>query len=123
MDFRFGNNIKDVGIKNLISTNGASEYWIRGNKIHSLNSVNLNNHNVKLYINDKLIEEGNTKDVLDNPINSAIWLLNKLSALGEPMLKDQFITTGTCTKAIPLLPNNNIMADFGSLGKVEIEYI
>ena len=36
-DFRFGENIKEVGIKNLIVTNGASEYWIRGNTIFDQN--------------------------------------------------------------------------------------
>ena len=39
VDFRFGENIKEVGIKNLIVTNGASEYWIRGNTIFDQNII------------------------------------------------------------------------------------
>ena len=123
VDFRFGDNIKEVGINNLIITNGASEYFIRSKEIYSINSINLNNHDIKLYINDKLEEIGNTKNVLGNPLNSAIWLVNKLSELGEPMLKGQYITTGTCTKAIPLKPNTNVIADFGSIGKITIKYL
>lgn len=122
VDFRFGDNIKEIGINNLITTNGASEYWIRSNKTYPLNSIDLNDHDIKLYIDNKLIETGNTNAVLGNPINSGVWLINKLAELGEPMLKDQFISTGTCTKAVPFKPNSNIIADFGSLGKVEIEY-
>ena len=41
--------------------------------------------------------------VLGNPINSGLWLINRLAELGEPMLKNQFITTGTCTKAVPFI--------------------
>ena len=122
VDFRFGDNIKEVGINNLIITNGASEYWIRSEEICPLNTVDLNNHEIKLYIDNNLVEKGNTNAVLGNPINSGVWLINKLAKLGEPMLKGQFITTGTCTKAVPLTSNSNIIADFGLLGKVEINY-
>ena len=122
VDFRFGDNIKDVGINNLISTNGASEYWIKSDNIFSINAIDLNNHKIELYIDNKIVEEGNTNSVLGNPINSGIWLINKLSELGEPMLRDQYISTGTCTKAIPFLKNTNIIADFGTLGIVEINY-
>jgi len=122
VDFRFGENIKEVGIKNLISTNGASEYWIKGNEF-PLNSIDLNDHSVKLYINDNLLAEGNTNLVLNNPINSAIWLINKLANSGEPMLKNQFISTGTCTPAMKIVKNNFIKADFGTLGNIELNFI
>ena len=125
VDFRFGDNIKDVGINNLIVSNGASEFYIQGDKNYDLSEINLENQIVKLFINNKLIDEGNTNLVLGNPINSAIWLINKLSQLGEPMLEGQFITTGTCTKAIPLTSDYvcNVKADFGKLGCVEFKYI
>jgi len=123
VDFRFGSNIKDVGINNLIVSNGASEYYIKSNKYYKLDEINLENHTVKLFVNNKIVEEGNTNLVLGNPINSAIWLINKLSEFGEPMLKGQFITTGTCTKAIEAKKNSLVKADFGKLGCVEFEYI
>ena len=123
VDFRFGDNIKDVGIKNLIITNGASEFWVRGNEIFPINSIDLKNHEIKLYFDNELKEIGNVNSVLGNPIYSALWLVNKLSELGEPMLKGQFITTGTCTRAVPLYSNMNILVDFGNLGKLEINYI
>ena len=123
VDFRFGKNIKQVGIHNLIITNGASEFYIKSNNIFNLSEIDLNNQKVKLLINNKIIDEGNTNNVLGNPINSAIWLINKLINIGEPMLRGQCITTGTCTKAIEVVKNSIIKADFGRLGCVEFEYI
>ena len=123
VDFRFGENIKEVGINNLISTNGASEFWISGKKHFTLNMINLENQKIKLYFNNNLIEEGNTNNVLNNPINSALWIVNKLAYSGEPMLKGQYISTGTCTKAIPIISKGIIKADFGKLGTVELNYI
>ena len=122
VDFRLGKNIKDVGIRNLILLNGASEYWIRGNQIFNQNIINLNDQEINLFINEKLVSKGNTNLVLDNPINSAIWVINKLASNGEPMLKGQYISTGTCTEAIPINKNNIIKADFGKLGIIEINY-
>ena len=123
VDFRFGNNIKDVGIKNLIITNGASEYYIKSKNFLNLNDVNLSNQVVELYVNNNLVDTGNTNLVLQNPINSAIWLVNKLIDSNEPMLKGQYISTGTCTKAFNIKKNSFIKADFGKLGSVEFEYI
>jgi len=59
---------------------------------------------------------------MESPLNSALWLINKISIKGETLLKGQFITTGTCTKAHELIPNSKISADFGQYGKVEFFY-
>jgi len=123
VDFRFDEDIQKVDIKNLIMSNGASEFYIKGSKIYNLHDINLSDQNIKLFFNNKIVSEGNTNLVLKNPINSAIWLINKLISIGEPMLKGQFISTGTCTKAIKLIKNSTVKADFGKLGIVEFTYI
>ena len=122
VDFRFGNDIKKIGIKNLISTNGASEYWIKSNDLFPIDYIDLYNHNVDLIIDNKIIDSGNTANVLKNPLNSAIWLINKLSSVGEPLLKGQYISTGSCTKAFNLTNKCLIKADFGILGIIKINY-
>ena len=73
---------------------------------------------IKNYVNYQV-----SQVVLENPINSAIWIVNKLALMGEPMLKGQYISTGTCTPAIPISKDNFIKADFGKLGLIEINYI
>ncbi len=122
VDFRFNQPIDKIGPYNLIATNGASDYWLRHEKIYPLNKVDLNNHEVNVSINSNIIEKGNSKNVLKNPINAALWLINTLASKGEPMLKGQFISTGSCTKAILLKKNYKVKADFGSLGCIEFEY-
>ena len=123
VDFRFTHSIDKIGINNLISTNGASDYWIKGTNIFSLDSVDLDDHPVFLRINDDIVAKGNTKNVLKNPFNSALWLINLLAEKGEIMLKGQYISTGSCTKAVKIENQQNIKADFGSLGIIEFQYI
>ena len=123
VDFRFAKQLSEIGAVNVISTNGASEYWIRNDNSININDIDLNNFEVKLLINDKIVDTGNTKNVLDNPLNSVLWLINNLAKKGEPMLKGQFISSGSCTKAFRIFSKNNIKADFGGLDSIEFEYI
>ena len=123
VDFRFNKELKNIGIYNLISSNGASEHWIHGENIYPINKINLENHVVSIYVDSLLIDKGNTNKVLENPLNSAIWVINRLALKGEPLLKGQFISTGTCTKAIQIKPGNIIKADFGSIGCVKLNYV
>ena len=122
VDFRFNKSLKEIGALNLIATNGASEYWIRNSEIFDLNSINFDNHPVNISFDNNLVGEGNTNSVMGSPLNSALWIINKISKKGETLLKGQFITTGTCTKAHELIPNSKISADFGQCGKVEFFY-
>ena len=48
--------------------------------------------------------------------------LTLLSLKGEIILKNYLISTGTCTKAIPLDKNDNVKVDFGKLGKIEFKF-
>ena len=123
VDFRFRKPLSEIGALNVISTNGASEFWIRDENLIKIKDVDLNNFEVSLLINDTIVDTGNTKNVLDNPLNAVLWLINNLAEKGEPMLKGQFISSGSCTKAFRIYPKSKIKADFNQLGSIEFEYI
>ena len=111
-----------VGVKNLIADNAVHAHWIYGEEINNLNSINFNNHSVDLLINGKLIDKGNSNNVMGNPINSLTWLINNLALMDKVLPKNHYISTGTCTKAIPISKGDNIVADFGKLGTVGFVY-
>ena len=122
VDSRFQDWTK-VGINNIIADNAANAYWIHGNENNNLNLFNFNDHPVLVYINDKITHTGNSNKVLNNPINSLRWLINKLAAKGKNLNKNDYISTGTCTPAIPINKGDNICADFGKLGKIKLNFI
>jgi len=111
-----------IGVNNLIADNAVHAHWVFGNEISNLNLFNFNNHSVNLLINEKLIEKGNSNNVMGNPINSLTWLINKLALKSKNLSKNYYVSTGTCTRAIPISKGDNITADFGSLGKVSFIY-
>ena len=122
VDSRFQDWTK-VGINNIIADNAANAYWIHGNETNNLNLFNFNDHPVLVYINDKITYTGNSNKVLNNPINSLRWLINKLASKGKNLNKNDYISTGTCTPAIPIKKGDNICADFGKLGKIKLNFI
>mgnify|MGYP001186744599 CR=1 FL=1 len=122
VDSRF-DNWTNVGVNNLIADNGANAFWIQGDEKKNIDKYNLTDHSVSVYFNDKLIKEGNSAMVLENPLNSLTWLINTLVMQGKKIPKNSYISTGTCTPAIPFNRGINISADFYSLGKVSIEII
>ena len=87
-----------------------------------MNKINFDDHEVIISFNNQIVGEGNVNKVMKNPLNSALWLINKISLKGEVLLKGQFISTGTCTKAHELAPNTKVNASFGELGQIEFNY-
>ena len=110
-------NWKVAGINNLIADNGANAYWVYGKK-KKIYQFNLSDHQVSLYINETLVSKGNSSKVLDNPVNSLLWLVNTLALQGKSLPKNSYVSTGTCTPAIPINKGDEVRADFGNLGSV-----
>ena len=69
------------------------------------------------------MEEGNSKNVLKNPINSITWLVNSLAKQRKYLPQNSYISTGTCTPAIQVSRGDKVVADFGKLGKVKVNFI
>lgn len=122
VDSRF-NDWTKVGINNLIADNGVNSFWIHGKETDKINEYNFLNHNVKVYINNKIVKQGNSKNVLSNPINSITWLVNNLAKQKKYLIKNSYISTGTCTPAIPVNKGDKVIADFGKLGKIRVNFI
>ncbi len=122
VDFRFNQTLKEIGALKLIASNGASEFWIRNSEVFKMDKINFEDHPISITYNNNMIGEGNTKNVMGNPLNSGLWLINKIAKKGETLLKEQFISTGTCSKAHELNANTKVSADFGKLGKIEFMY-
>ena len=59
---------------------------------------------------------------MGNPINSLTWLINNLATAGKTLPKNYYISTGTCTKAIPISEGDKVTANFGKLGVVSFDF-
>ncbi|MEC7575002.1 MAG: hypothetical protein VX973_08955, partial [Pseudomonadota bacterium] len=59
---------------------------------------------------------------LGHPINVLQWLANKQSQTGRGLVKGEIVSTGTCTGVLSVAPGDHVIANFGQLGCVEINF-
>ena len=53
-------------------------------------------------------------------MNVMVWLVNQQSGFGRGLKAGDIVSTGTCTGLADVAPGDVVVADFGSLGCVEL---
>ena len=70
-----------------------------------------------------LTREGKGANVLGDPRVALAWLVNELSGLGITLQAAEVVTTGTCLVPLPIEPDVEVTADFGTLGCVSARIV
>lgn len=60
--------------------------------------------------------------MLGDPRVALAWLVNELSGLGIRLGSGQVVTTGTCVIPLPIAAGDEVVADFGTLGRLAIVF-
>ena len=122
VDLRYDAGMGAGGLQ-IIADNSAAGYWIKGTDIADVDAVNFEDWPVTLHINGALAAEGNASNVLGNPFNSLTWLANALCQQGGGLKAGDIVTAGSCIAPTPA-PQGEVkaVADFGSLGKVTVNF-
>ena len=101
---------------------GANVALIVGEWTTNWTGINLKNHSVIVSANGVKCAEGTGAEALGHPFNVVKWLANKQSQIGRGLFAGEVISTGTCTGLLSVNPNDNVSADFGRLGCVEVQF-
>jgi 2-keto-4-pentenoate hydratase len=117
---RFEGGFDGLGALRLVADATAHTAFVSGELTTEWRDMDLNSHRVAMFRNGEMISEGAGANVLDGPLSVLLWTANHLSRLGESIEAGEVITTGTCTGITPVSPGDIAVADFGSLGKVEL---
>jgi len=115
-----GSRIKDWNIKitDTIADNASSSHFILGNKKASIKDFDLENNKMQLFVNDQLVSEGDGTSCMGNPLNSVVWLANKMNALGNPLKKGEVILSGALGPMVNLNPSDKIKTSIEGLGEI-----
>jgi 2-keto-4-pentenoate hydratase len=105
-----------VGAAQLIADNACADYFVLGPAAPaSWRSIDLKQHHVSGRVNDQTSRQGAGANVLGDPRDALVWLVNELT-----LLANQVVTTGTCLVPLNADPGDHVVADFGSIGTVDI---
>ena len=120
---RYKSGFQNIGPVKLISDMVIHVALIKGENYKNWQSINFKEHKVSLFQNDTKIIDGIGSEVLGSPFNVLEWSINHLSKYKKTINKGDIITTGTCTGITPVLPGDNIIADFYELGKIKLNIV
>ena len=128
-DSRFA-DFATAGEAQLIADNACAYKFMMGAAVtHNWREMDLSAHQTSAIVTRKKPEasshdergghyEGVGANVLGCPLIALTWLVNELSGLNITLKKGEFVTTGTTTTPMAILPGDKIEADFGMLGKI-----
>lgn len=77
---------------------------------------------VRARVSDGRTPEGVGSNVLGDPVEALVWLVNELGAAGRTLQAGQFVTTGACVPPIPVVPGQRVEADFGWIGRIAASF-
>lgn len=111
-----------AGLRALIVDNACHGGWVRGPRCSDWRSLDLAAHPVRLFLNGKETTSGTGAAVLGHPLNALTWLANKLTGFGTGLRAGDFVSTGVCTDICFAEPGDRLVADYGSLGQIELKF-
>jgi 2-keto-4-pentenoate hydratase len=104
----------------LTADGGANVALVTGRWTADWRRLDLKAQRVSIRINGEQRGQGEGARALGDPINAMVWLANQQSRFGRGLKVGDIVSTGTCTGLDGVKPGDHVVADFGSLGCVEI---
>ncbi len=105
-----------------ISDNAANAGIVLGSQKHRVDAFDLRWVGAITSRNGEVEETGLGAGVLNDPVESVVWLARRMAAYGQSIERGQIILSGSFIRPIECLPGAEISADFGSFGRVDIAF-
>lgn len=126
LDTRIQRMDKETGksrtVFDTISDNAANAGIVLGAEKHAISDCDLRWTGVLAYCNDELEETGLGAGVLDDPVESVVWLCRRMAQYGQRIEPGHVILSGSFIRPVECPSGTNIRADFGDFGSVSLRF-
>lgn len=113
---------KSRSIFDTISDNAANAGIVLGSDNHAIDAIDLRWVGVVTSRNDEVEETGLGAGVLNDPIESVVWLCRRMAQYGQVIKAGHVILSGSFIRPVECPPDSQISCDFGAFGNVEITF-
>ncbi|MDH3439927.1 MAG: 2-oxo-hepta-3-ene-1,7-dioic acid hydratase [Gammaproteobacteria bacterium] len=105
-----------------IADNAANAGYIVGDKKADPSSIDLPWAGAMLYLNGEIEETGLAGGVMGHPAHGIRWVCKRFAPHGIGLEPGQFILAGSFTRPVVVKAGDNIVADYGPLGTIEVNF-
>lgn len=116
-----------AGEAQLIADNACAHLFVLGAAtLINWRALPLDHYPVKAEVTRKdgstWTREGSSHAVLGDPRIALTWMVNEMTSQGVTLRKDQFVTTGTCMVPLEVNDGDRVVADYGVIGNISLQY-
>ncbi len=105
-----------------ISDNAANAGIVLGVEHHAVDAQDLRWVGALTFRNGEIEETGLGAGVLNDPVDSVVWLARRMAQYGQSIEPGQVILSGSFIRPVECPAGTQIHADFGSFGSVDIAF-
>lgn len=109
-------------ITDTISDNAANAGIVLGAERHDASTTDLRWVGAVVSANGEVEETGLGAGVLNDPVESVVWLARRMAGYGQKIEAGQVILSGSFIRPLECPPGTRVHADFGPFGTVEISF-
>ncbi|MDG2341407.1 MAG: 2-oxo-hepta-3-ene-1,7-dioic acid hydratase [Paracoccaceae bacterium] len=113
---------KQRTVLDTISDNAANAGIVLGDAIHAIADVDLRWVGAITTKNGEVEETGLGAGVLNDPVESMVWLAQRMAQYGQSIEAGQIILSGSFIRPVECPSGSEITADFGKFGSVDISF-
>ncbi|MEC8134604.1 MAG: hydratase, partial [Pseudomonadota bacterium] len=107
----------------LIADNACAHEFILGPAAEAdWRAIDLSQHKATIEAVGGEVHDGIGANVLGDPRDALLWLVQEITGLGLTIEAGQVVTTGTCAEPLDIEPGDEVIADFGALGDVNVSF-
>ena len=107
----------------VVADNGGGVAFVFGDPIEDWQDIDFQNHNINLTVSDGPPAENFLGDMRCVPSEAVADLVNHLAERGEVLRAGDYVSTGAATVPQPFGEGDIILADFGMLGQIELNFV
>jgi 2-oxo-hept-3-ene-1,7-dioate hydratase len=105
-----------------IADNAANAGVVLGAEKHNITDFNLRWVGAIVHRDGEVEETGLGAGVLNDPVESMVWLVRRLARYGQGLRKGDIVLSGSFIRPIECPSGSKIDADFGAFGRVSITF-
>ena len=112
-----------MGPLQTVADNTLGGHWVGGRPTREWSPEVLEDQEIVASVNGAEVTRGHGRNVIGGPLGALVWLANHLAERGAALAAGDLVTTGCCTAVIEARPGDEIRADFGRFGEVQLRFV